>query len=250
MFLEVNRRFFGLPKVHKNNIPVRPIVFSIGSVCYNLARFISDLLSPVVGKSPHHIQNSQDFVTSIKDLKLDDKEILTSYDVTALFTSVPVDGALEVIKELLQKDDSWKSRTYLNASQIITLLEFCLTTTYFNFRGHVYQQDHGCAMGLPVSLIIANLYMENFEVKPITSAPHPPCIWMRYVDDTFVVIDKDREQDFTDHINSLDPHIKFTNDPEKGFLPFLDALVTRQVDGSVKVSVYRKPTHTDQKTRV
>ena len=83
---------YGLPKVHKNSIPVRPIVSSIGSVCYNLARFVSDLLSPLVGKSPHHIQNSQDFVAQIKDLKLDEEEILTSYDVTALFTSVPVDG--------------------------------------------------------------------------------------------------------------------------------------------------------------
>ena len=154
--------------------------------------------------------------------------------------------ALEVIKELLQKDDSWKSRTYLNASQVTTLLEFCLTTTYFKFRRQIYQQDHGCAMGLPFSLIIANLYMENFEVKAITSASHLPRIWMRYVDDTFVVIDKDRAQDFTDHINSFDPHIKFTNDPEReGCLPFLDTLVTRQADGSVKVSVYRKPTHTD-----
>ena len=158
---------------------------------------------------------------------------------------MPVDGALEVIKDLLQKDDSWKPRTYLNSSQIITLLEFCLTTTYFKFRGQIYQQYHGCAIGLPVSSIIANLYMENFEVKAITPASQPPRIWMRYVDDTFVVIDKDRAQDFTDHINSLDPHIKFTNDHEKeGCLPFLDTLVTRQADGSVKVSVYR--THTDQ----
>ena len=102
-------------------------------------------------------------------------------------------------------------------------------------------------MGLPVSSLIANLYMENFEVKAITSASHPPRICMRYVNDTFVVIDNDRAQDFTDHINSLDPDIKFTNDPEKeGCLPFLDTLVTRQADGSVKVSVYRKPTHTDQ----
>ena len=134
---------YGLPKVHKKNIQVRPIVSSrpIGTACYNLARFISDFLSPLVDKSRHHIQNSQDFVASIKDLKLDDNEILTSYDVTVLFTSVPVDGALEVIKELLQKDDSWKRRTYLNASQIITLLEFCLTTTYFKFRRQIYQQD-------------------------------------------------------------------------------------------------------------
>ena len=146
---------YGLPKVHKNNIPVRPIVSSIGSVCYNLARFVADLLSPLVGKSPHHIQNSQDFVAKVKDLKVDETEVQTSYDVTALFTSVPVDGALEVIKELLESDDSWKKRTYLNAKEILILLEFCLNTTYFKFRGQLYQQDHGCAMGLPVSPIIA-----------------------------------------------------------------------------------------------
>ena len=125
---------YGLPKVHKANIPVRPIVSSIGSVCYNLARFLADLLSPLVGKSPHHIQNSQDFVEQIKDLKLEEDEILISYDVTALFTSVPVDGAIVVVKDRLAKDSSWKTRTYLSAEEIITLLEFCLTTTYFKLE--------------------------------------------------------------------------------------------------------------------
>ena len=238
---------YGLPKVHKQAIPVRPIVSSIGSVCYNLARFISDILSPLVGKSPHHIQNSQDFVNKIKDLVVNDNELITSYDVSALFTSVPVDRALQVVDNLLKTDNSWKARTYLSDSQIITLLEFCLTTTYFKFRGQLYQQDHGCAMGLPVSPIIANLYMEFFELEAIKSATHPPRVWMRYVDDTFVVINKSNSQQFTDHINSIDPHIKFTQDPEKDrTLPFLDTLVTRLDDGSLKVSVYRKPTHTDQ----
>ena len=70
---------------------------------------------------------------------------------------------------------------------------------------------------------------------------------MRYVGDTFVVIDKDRAQDFTDNIiNSLDPHIKFTSDPEKKDVCHFGHLVTHQADGSVKVSVYIKPTHTDQ----
>ncbi|XP_072025293.1 uncharacterized protein [Amphiura filiformis] len=238
---------YGLPKVHKASVPVRPIVSSIGSVCYSLVRFLADLLSPLVGNSPHHIQNSQDFVSKLQTLKLDEAEVLTSYDVTALFTSVPVDGALDIVKELLDKDKSWTKRTYLNEKEIIKLLEFCLTTTYFKFRGQLYQQDHGCAMGLPVSPIIANLYMEWFENKALTSTADPPRIWLRYVDDTFVVINKEKVQQFTDHINSQNEHIKFTNDPEKdGQLPFLDTLVKRQTDGTVKVSIYRKPTHTDQ----
>ena len=102
-------------------------------------------------------------------------------------------------------------------------------------------------MGLPVSPNIANLYMKGFEVKAITSAPHSPRVVMRYVDDTFVVINKDHAQQFTDHINSLNQHIKFTNDPEtEGTLPYLDTLAKRLADGSLKVNVYRKPTHTEQ----
>ena len=86
--------------------------------------------------------------------------------------------------------------------------------------------------------------MENFELEALKSAKQPPRVWMRYVDDTFVVIKKDFAQEFTDHINSLNPNIKFTNDPQvDGKLPFLDTLVKRQADGSVKISVYRKPTH-------
>ena len=89
---------YGLPKVHKTDIPVRPIVSSVGSVCYNLARFVVDILSPLVGKTVHHINNLQDFSSIVKALKVDDDEVLTSYDVTALFTSVPVDGALKVFE--------------------------------------------------------------------------------------------------------------------------------------------------------
>ena len=155
--------------------------------------------------------------------------------------------ALEVVKELLQSDNSWQSRTYLNASQIITLLEFCLTTTYFKFRGQIYQQDHGCAMGLPVSPIIANLYMENFEVRAITSAAHPRVSGCDTLTIRLLLLRKTVHNSSPITSTVWTPHIKFTNDPEnEGTLPFLDTLVKRQADGSVKVSVYRKPTHTDQ----
>ena len=113
---------------------------------------------------------------------MDDNRILTSYDVTALLTSVPVKGAIEVVTDLLKKDSSWNSRTYLNEAQIISLLEICPTTTCFKFRGQINQQDHGCAMGLPISLFIANLYMESFEVKAITSAASSHRVWMRCLD--------------------------------------------------------------------
>ena len=84
---------------------------------------------------------------------------LSSYDVTALFTPIPVDPALGRIKDLLEKDNTLKERTVLAVTDIILLLEFCLKNTYFSFKGQYYVQVEGEAMGLPV----ANLYMEYFE---------------------------------------------------------------------------------------
>ena len=73
-----------------------------------------------------------------------------SYDVTALFTSVPVDRALEVITERLHEDDTLTSRTEIIIPQIVELLDFCLSTTYFIYDGAYYQQTHGAAIGSPI----------------------------------------------------------------------------------------------------
>jgi len=62
-----------------------------------------------------------------------------------------------------------------------------------------------------------------------------------------VVIKTVHIEEFTNHINNLDTNIKFTHEEEEdGKLPFLDTLVCRQPDGTLKVKVYRKPTHTEQ----
>ena len=160
-----------LPKIHKPDTPLRPIVSSCGS--YGVAKELAKILKPLVGKSPHHINSTQDFVEQAKHFKLEPGECLSSYDVSALFTSVPIDPALNIIKDLLDKDTTLKERTVMEVGDIILLLEFCLKNTYFSFQGQFYEQVEGAAMGSPVSPIVANLYVEYLEQKALSTAPTP-----------------------------------------------------------------------------
>ena len=83
--------------------------------------------------------------------------------------------------------------------QIVTLLEFCLKNTYFLFQGKYYEQVYGAAMGFSISPLIANLFMEEFKVKTLSSAS---CLWLRYVDDNLIIQEAEHSQQLLKHINS------------------------------------------------
>ena len=101
--------------------------------------------------------------------------------------------------------------------QIVEFLNFCQNTTYCIYDGAYYQQTHGAAMGSPISPVVADCYMEQFDL----CSPAPPSLWLHYVDDTFTILHEYDVEQFTEHINSIDHHIKFTIDSEKGSkLPF------------------------------
>ena len=130
---------------------LRTIVSSCGSVTYGVAKELAKILKPWIGMSSHHINSTQDFVKQVKHITLVPGECLSSYDVSALFTSVPVDPALNIIRDLLDKDHTLKNRSVLAVNDIILLLEFCLKNTYFSFQDQFYEQVGDDAMGSPVT---------------------------------------------------------------------------------------------------
>ena len=172
---------------------------------------------------------------------------MVSFDVESLFTNVPIEGAVKATLCKLENDPGLADRTNLTPTQIADLLNFVLRSTYFQYNGSIYEQKDGAAMGSPVSTVIANLYMEEFEERAIATATYKPKIWKRYVDDTFTVLGKDYVDGFLQHLNSQQPTIRFTMEIEKdNTIPFLDTSVSRDSNRLLTTTVYRKPTHTDQ----
>ena len=88
-------KFYGLPKIHKKELPVitwcygARIYASIGSITYEVAKYLTEVIGPLVGKTEHHVKNSIDFVQKIKGLEVHPSQKLVSFDVSAPFTSIP-----------------------------------------------------------------------------------------------------------------------------------------------------------------
>ena len=157
-------------KHHKEGNPLRPIVTCIGSALYNTSKFLTDILSPLKNRNGYSVANSLQFSKEITDIKIDENEVLVSFDVVSLFTAIPVDKACDYIKIKLEQDASLPSRTNLDINDIISLLQFTLSNNYFMFNDRIYKQVHGCAMGSPVSPVVANLCMEEIEESAIHSS--------------------------------------------------------------------------------
>ena len=114
------------------------------------------------------------------------------------------------------------------------------------YRGSRTTRD-GAVMGCPVSVVIANLYMEIFEEQAIDSAPYKSRIWKRYVDDFFTILDWDRVDVFLPHLNSQQPSIRFTREIENDSkIAFLEMSVYKETDCRFTASVYKRPTYTDR----
>ena len=158
-------KFYGLSKINKRDIFIRPIISSRGFTTYEVAKKLARLLRPLVGISPHHIENTIDFVQQIQWIQLHQGECITSYDISACFRFVPIDPSNTIIRRKLELDQEFHLRTSKTVEHIISLLVFCLKTTYFQFQGRFFEPLQGAAMGSPISPIVANLLMESFETK-------------------------------------------------------------------------------------
>ncbi|XP_064462023.1 uncharacterized protein LOC135372308 [Ornithodoros turicata] len=241
-------KIYGLPKVHKNNCPLRPIVSFIGAPSYNVSKFLAELLAPLMYKNDRSVKNSAEFCELIRDIRIDDGDVMMSFDVISLFTNVPIDVALSVVRTKLRADVDLEDRTDLSVEDILELLKLCLRQTFFQFKNRFFKQTDGCPMGSPISTTIAKLVMEFVEDKALEDAGQFITFYRRYVDDKFVIIKKNFTNTFFDKLNSIHPNIQFTCEEEKEKkIAFLDVLVQRDPCGNLKTSVYRKPCDTDAK---
>nr|VZI45918.1 unnamed protein product [Spirometra erinaceieuropaei] len=155
-------RFYGLPKVHKAGVPLRPIVSLRGAPTFNLAKWLFRNLRSLTSDAGTTVCSATQFLERIKGMRLTEDEVMVSFDVTSLFTSILQDLAIETVRELLESQYDETDVT-VKRRHLVQLLRFCLKT-YFTFEGTTYEQVKGTPMGSPLSGFIAEAVLQKVEI--------------------------------------------------------------------------------------
>ena len=239
-------KMYGLPKVHKVGTPCRPIVSQINSPTYNLAKWLSDVCSPF-RRHTSIIKDTFSFINTLKDISFfNDNEVMASFDVSSLFTNIPLNETIDLLLNKVFQDKNIFHG--LNRKEFRRLLNICCHDCVFSFNNFFYKQVDGIAMGSPLAPLLADIFMNHLCETSVANSTYEflPRIFYRYVDDTFVIFRKfEHIFLFNNYINNLHHNIKFTYELESdGKLPFLDILIER--DGFRFItSVFRKSSNTD-----
>ena len=237
--------FYGLPKLHKSGVPLRPVVSQVNTIARPISGWLAGQLSKYLGCfSNAHIKNSLDFKNRLNDFAQNNDTTflkMISFDIKSLFTCIPTEEVLNFIE---RKIDTGNIVTQIPKENFMKLLEVCVKNNVFEFENQFFKQKRGLSMGSPLSPVLANLFMEFVESNLLPNIPNRPVLWLRYVDDVFALIENDTDHNaLLNDLNSLSPTIQFTCELQKDKkLAFLDCLVTHR-SSEFTFEVFRKPSN-------
>jgi hypothetical protein len=119
-------KFYGLPKTHKSGVPLRPIISNCGTYNYNVAKYLTKLLTSESVNEFSHVKDSFDFVENMRKIQIMPNTEMASFDVESLFTNVPTLETIDVIiKDIYDNENKTKVETKISSENMRRLLKLC-----------------------------------------------------------------------------------------------------------------------------
>ena len=220
---------YGLPKIRKLDVPLRPILSMCHSVQHSLAKWLVECLNPVLEfYTGFCVKDSFTFASIIRRLPLcNDSQFLVSFDIVSLFTNIPLDETISTCVDFLCHGPPAFVLPFPE-DVFVELMEIASKSVSFSFNDVMYRQIDGISMCSPLGPILANIFV-GFHERLLFEKFPKPFIYLRYVDDTFVSFSSRNEAlMFFLKLNDIHPSLSFTMEEENCYkLPFLDVLVER-----------------------
>ena len=218
--------FHCLPKLHKKNTPGRPIVGAPDWITTKWSVLLDVLLSNYF--PPYALKNSLKLVEEIELHSIRSTQIFVTADVASMYTNMNLDRLYAVIQDISQK------------SVFVDILKFICTNNYFLYGDNIYKQLEGIAMGTPVAVICANLYMTQFD----SFFAQRTFFYKRYIDDIFFILDTEFHDllEIQTQMNNFIPGIKLEFTSSFFSVDFLDLTIFRNSSDRVCFKTFQKIT--------
>lgn len=239
-------RLYGLAKVHKEGVPMRPVLSMINTAYHSTSRYVDErLLKPILEDfDEHSIKDSFQFQKKITNVRLEENEVPLSFDIKSLFTNIPVNETIDLICDAWYRGTRQPpklSEVPLSEENCRFLLSTLAKDVDFTFGGKLYRQIDGLAMGSPLSGSFSQIFVGALERSLFQMHSVPKC-YGRYVDDIFLIAKSERDgNDLLQLFNQQHTSIQFTK--ENGD-HFLDVALHIDSEGCISTSIYRKQTFT------
>ena len=152
-------RMYELPTTHKTSVPLKPILFMVGSSQHELAKWLCTILQSVLdGYSACCINDSFTFAKTIQKLTTDsDQTFLCSFDISSLFTNIPLGETIQICADSLYESNL--TPPIMDKDVFIELINIATTSVEFSFNNKMYKQMDGVAMGSPLGPALANIFV-------------------------------------------------------------------------------------------
>ncbi|CAF4171925.1 unnamed protein product, partial [Rotaria sordida] len=236
-----------IPKPHKIDTPLRPIVSSIKAAATGVSHFLDLLLRPMFNRVTKETTfiNGIDFVRQMERYRVSGRLLPTTlfvtFDVSNLYTMIPRDGAIFALQKFLYKYAENRRVHGMTIDTITRLARLVLDTNCFVYEKKYYQQIRGGAMGSPFTMTLANIYMWEWEHPLSEHQKIHNELYARYIDDVFMTtnLSIDQIKARLNIAHEQDENIRITC-TIGSTVEFLDVLVDNN-QGQLKTSVHHKP---------
>lgn len=199
--------FYCIPKIHKTLIdpPGRPIISSVSTATYHASVYLDKELQPFMKKLKTVCTSSQHLIMSMYNRSSPKGSVLLCADITSLYPNIPIGLGIGTVRKVLK---SLNAFTPTHLDFLMNLLHWILTENYCTFDNVIYHQLKGTAMGTPVAVSYANIFLYGIE-NPLLDT-FTPSFFIRYIDDVFAVFEsKVAALQFVQKFNEFCPSIKF-----------------------------------------
>lgn len=177
---------------------------------------------------PSFISDTTHFIKIIETHTFETDTLLCTIDVSNMYTNIPLDeGNQAALRALKQLKTSKQLIDMPDIPVLADLLDMVTRNNVFEFNGEVYIQTKGVPMGNIMAPSYSGIFMGELEKRLIQLDHDKIKIWVRYIDDIFVIWKGDQAsfETFLSKCNDVHPTMKFTGECSPNGIHFLDTTV-------------------------